>query len=144
MAYQFLQEDEDDKIVHDGRGTFVTPENADEIKDSLDDEIEGASYTTCMTIDWNFHDGKSASTTAYVENRTVNTHTVYFDVHLNSTGEMVYSSPYLPLGSKLEKFALDVDLPAGDYPATVTYVLVDEDYNEVSAVSVAITIHVLN
>lgn len=144
MAHQFLQEDEDDRNVHDGRGTFVSSENVDQIKDSMNDKIEGASYTACMNVDWNFYNGKAASTNAYVENVKENTHTVFFDVRLQSTGEVVYSSPYLPLGAKLEKFALAVDLSAGDYPAIVTYVLVDEEYNEISSVSVAVTIHVLN
>lgn len=145
MGYQFLQEDPDqEESYDDGRATFINQENVDEIKDSLDDKIEDATYTASMTVDWRFYDGKSVSTTAVVENMKDNKRTVYFDVNLKSTGELVYSSPYLPVGARLEGFALDKNLPKGDYPAVVTYYLVDDDHKVITTVSVAITIHVLN
>ena len=144
MGYQILQEEPDKEESYDGRATFVDQENVDEVRDSLDDEIEDASYTASMTVDWRFYDGKSVSTTAFVENMKDNKRTVYFDVNLKSTGELVYSSPYLPVGSKLEGFALDKELSKGDYPAVVTYYLVDDDHKVITKVSVAITIHVSN
>ena len=144
MGYQILQEEPEKEESYDGRATFVDQGNVDEIKDSLDDEIEDATYTASMTVDWRFYDGKSVSTTAFVENMKDNKRTVYFDVNLKSTGELVYSSPYLPVGAKLEGFALDKALPKGDYPAVVTYFLVDDDHKVITKVSVAITIHVLN
>lgn len=144
MAYQFLQDDPDKEELSDGRATFVNQENVDEVRDSLDDEIEDATYTASMTVDWRFYDGKSVSTTAVVENMKDNKRTVYFDVNLKSTGELVYSSPYLPVGSRLEGFALDKNLPKGEYPAVVTYYLVDDDHKVITTVSVAITIHVSN
>ena len=145
MGHQFLQEEPEKKESHeDGRATFVNQENVDEVKDSLDDKLEDLTYTTSMTVDWRFYDGKSVSTTAVVENMKDNKRTVYFDVNLRSTGELVYSSPYLPVGAKLEGFALDKNLSKGDYPAVVTYYLVDDDHKVLTKVSVAVTIHVLN
>ena len=144
MGYQFLQEDPEEEESYDGRATFVNQENVDEVRDSLDDEIEDATYTASMTVDWRFYDGKSVSTTAVVENMKDNKRTVYFDVNLKETGELVYSSPYLPVGARLEGFALDKNLPKGDYPAVVTYYLVDDDHKVITTVSVAITIHVSN
>lgn len=144
MGYQFLQKDEDDRQVHNGRATFVSEKNVDEVKELLEEEVEDAYYTASMNIDWNFYDGKSVSTNAYVENAKENNRTVYFDVNLNSTGELVYSSPYLPVGETLEGFALDKELPAGDYPAVLTYYLVDDNHEVITTVAVAITIHVLN
>ncbi len=144
MGYQILQEEPEKEESYDGRATFVDQGNVDEVRDSLDDEIEDATYTASMTVDWRFYDGKSVSTTAFVENMKDNKRTVYFDVNLKSTGELVYSSPYLPVGAKLEGFALDKALPKGDYPAVVTYFLVDDDHKVITKVSVAITIHVLN
>ena len=128
----------------DGRATFVSKENVEEVKEQLAQPIEDAYYTTSMTIDWNFYDGKSVSTNAYVENIEDNKRTVYFDVNLANTGELVYSSPYLPVGEKMQEIQLDKELSKGDYPAIITYHLVDDDHKEVAMVSVAITLHILN
>lgn len=128
----------------DGRATFVSKENLDEVKEQLAQPVEDADYTTSMTIDWNFYDGKSVSTNAYVENAIENQRTVYFDVNLTSTGELVYSSPYLPVGEKMEGIALDKQLSKGDYPAILTYHLVDDNHEEITTVSVAITLHIQN
>lgn len=144
MAYQFLQKNDDEREVYDGRATFVSEKNVDEVRDWLEEEVEDAYYTTCMTYDWSFYDGKSVSTDAYVENPTENTRIVYFDVNLANTGELVYSSPYLPVGEALQGFALDVELSTGDYPAVVTYHLVDDEHQEITTVAVSINIHVLN
>lgn len=145
LAISFFSKDDGEKETYsDGRATFVTPENVEEVKDALSQPIEDAYYTTSMTVDWTFHDGESVSTSAYVGNPTANKRTVYFDVHLKETGELVYSSPYLPVGEKMYEIKLDKALEKGDYPAIVTYHLVDDDHKELTTVSVAITIHVLN
>lgn len=102
------------------------------------------TYTTSMNSDWYFEDGTSPSSNAYVENSVVNSNTIYFEVLLSNTGETAYSSPYIPVGSALEHLALSVDLDAGDYNATCLYHLVDSSNNELSTVSVPITLHILN
>ena len=127
----------------DGRATFVSQDNVNEVLDELNEPVEDAYYMTSMTIDWNFNDGSSASSNAYVENAVENKRTVYFDVHLE-TGELVYSSPYLPVGETITGIQLDKVLEKGDYPAIITYHLVDDDHQEITSVSVAITIHILN
>lgn len=127
----------------DGRATFVSPDNVEEVKQQLSQPITDAYYKTSMTVDWYFDNGKAVSTSAYVANHEDNTRTVYFDVNLES-GDLVYSSPYLPVGEKMEQITLDKDLDAGDYPAVCTYYLVDDDHNVITHVSVAVTIHILN
>lgn len=124
------------------RATIVTPENVDEVKNK---EKVGIGYYSCkMNVDWNFKDSSSPSYNAYVANSENNNNTVYFDLILDETGELLYSSPYIPVGSELEDITLDANLKAGDYSATVTYHLVDEENNELSTVSVAVTLHVEN
>lgn len=135
---------EEKDTVTDGRATFISKENVEEVKQEMEAPVEDAYYTTSMTIDWNFYDGKSVSTNAYVANITANKRTVYFDVNLSETGELVYSSPYLPVGERMEEIALDKELPKGDYPAIITYHLVDDNHEELTTVSVAITLHILN
>lgn len=128
-----------------GRGTLVTPDNVQElIEQAQSDANTDASYTASMNIDWYFEDGASVSSNAYVENHASNSRTVYFDLFLAESEQLVYSSPYIPVGSTLQEFALDERLARGDYPAVCVYHLVDDEHNEVSTVSVAVTLHVLN
>lgn len=126
------------------REVLITPENVSEIMAGLTDKNTDKAYTTSMNIDWYFSDGLTASNNAYIENPVENSRTVYFEVKLASTSEVVYSSPYIPVGSTLKNLTLSRDIDAGDYKAIVVYHLVDDDYKEVSTVSVSVNLHILN
>lgn len=115
------------------RETVVTKENIDEVVEQIDKPVLAGQYEVMMTMEWKFKDGTS---NAYVENSTSNTHTVYFDVSLKDTGEVVYSSPFVPIGEKIQEFELDKQLEVGEYEAIVTYHLVDESEEELSTTSV--------
>lgn len=126
-----------------GRGTVVTEDNVSQLIAEAGPNAD-AAYTVSMNVEWNFENGTSPSSNAYVENDTSNSRTVYFNLLLADTSELVYSSPYIPVGSTLTGFALDKDLEAGDYLAIVEYHLVDDDHQELSTVSVTTTLHILN
>ena len=127
-----------------GRGTVVTEDNLQEIIDALNSPVEDGYFNVSQTVEWEFENGRAASSNARVRNVEDNTRTVYFDVTLNEDNRLVYTSPYIPLGEMIENFALHENLPAGVYPATVTYFLVDEDNNVVTDLSLGVTITVLN
>jgi hypothetical protein len=125
----------------------ILPENVDEVMSEWLEEPEvyvPKNFTVVQNSDWTFPDGNSESTDAYVENDIENDTAFYFDVVLDSTGELVYSSPILELGAKIEKFKLDKPVEAGDYDCTITYHLVDENQKELTTVTVGTTIKVLN
>ena len=126
-----------------GRAILLTKDNIEEFE-SQGDSVEDGYYLVTMNTSWSFDDGKSESFDAYVANAPQNTRTVYFEVFLSDTGEMVYSSPYMPVGTELQNFSLEKDLQAGDYMAVVTYHLVDDEFNEIDDVSAEIAIHILN
>ncbi len=126
------------------RDIVVTPDNVEEILEQMKETNPDNSYTASMNVDWYFEDSSTPSDNSYVENAPENGRTVYFDILLADTNEMVYTSPYIPVGSRLENIALQSDLEAGDYEAVCLYHLVDDDNNEVSTVSIAVTLHVLN
>lgn len=126
----------------DNRATIVTEENVDEVMDKMNKPVEDGYYSCQMNVDWNFKDSSKPSYNAFVANSTINTRTVYFDVNLEEDNTLVYSSPYIPVGEKLQSIELTEDLPAGDYPAVVTYHLVDDDHKELSSVSVTVTLHI--
>jgi len=123
---------------------FVNENNVEEIRKQLNEPVEDGYFKTKMSVDWNFKNGSSVSDDAFVTNSEDNTRMVYFDVILRDTDETVYSSPYLPTGTTLDEIELDKSLSAGDHNAIVTCHLVDDDKQELSTVSVAVTIHVLN
>jgi cytoskeletal protein RodZ len=132
----------------DGNGSqreVITEENAEEeVSDFFKGIPEGipTSYTVTQNSTWEFPDGKSESTNAYVENDANNATPVYFDVVVDATGETVYSSPVLELGAKLDKIKLDKELAKGEYECTLTYHLVDGEQNTLTTVNVGVTLSV--
>jgi hypothetical protein len=125
-----------------GKGVVATQENIDEILEQMNTPVKDGYYEVTMNSDWVFETAKSPSSNAYVKNKETNTRTVYFAVFLSDTGELVYTSPYLPLGSSLTNFALDKELEAGEYPAVMTYYLVDDDYNKLTDVSITVKLKI--
>lgn len=133
-----------DKPEKDNRGTVVTEKNAEEVKEQISQPVQDGYYQTSMTIDWTFDTAAAVSKDAFVENVKDNNRTVYFDVNLQDSQELVYSSPYIPIGESLSGIKLSKELAPGDYPAVLTYHLVDDEHNEVSKLAVGITLHILN
>lgn len=126
------------------RDVVVNEENAEEVAENLinTDYTPPGYYEVTMNSNWTFPDGETASTNAYVENKTTNTNDVYFDLSLENTGEIIYSSPIIPVGSHLDEVKLDTTLDAGDYECVCTYYLVDKDQNPLSHVSVSVKVKV--
>ena len=125
----------------------VTPGNVEGMISQLDagEYTPIGSYEVMMNTDWVFPDGASPSTNAYVENSINNRNTVYFTIALETDRETdIYDSPFLEPGSYIQEILLDVELPAGQYDAVLTYHLVDEQEKEVSHVSVNVTLTVSN
>lgn len=133
---------DDNRSVDGVRATVLTEENYEEVMSQVNEPVTDGYYNCQMNVEWNFASATDPSYNAYVANSTINTRTVYFDVNLEENGTLVYSSPYIPVGAELKEFALTEELPAGDYPAIVTYHLVDDDHEELSTVSVSVTIHI--
>ena len=121
---------------------FVDEDNADNVMEEMSEKVEEGMFECMMTTTWAFADGASESPNAYVANVESNRYTLYFDVYENTTNELLYSSPLLPVGSDIDNIKLDKELPAGDYDAVVMYTLVNEDNKEVSSVGFNIIISV--
>lgn len=121
---------------------IVDEDNAGDIMDEMSEKVEKGMFECKMTTAWTFDDGKSESPNAYVANVENNLYTLYFDVYEETTNELLYSSPMLPVGTELKNFKLDKELPAGEYDAVVMYTMVDENLEEVSNVGFKVTITV--
>lgn len=122
---------------------FVDEDNMEDIMEEMSDKVSKGMFECKMTTSWTFDDGKSESPNAYVANVENNLYTLYFDVYEETTNELLYSSPMLPIGTELKNFKLDKELAAGEYDAVVMYTMVDENLEEVSSVGFKVTISIL-
>lgn len=123
---------------------LVTEENVDRVMEELNksDSKAPSTFDVMMNSNWNFETGASESSNAHVTNSTANKNTVYFDVYLAQTKEVVYSSPYLKVGDDLKGFKLDKELEPGKYDAICKYYILDEDLNSLCNVSVNVTLNI--
>ncbi len=126
------------------RNVVVNKDNIEEIIAQIaeEDRTPPGNYEVTMSTTWDFADGSAISGNAYVENVEVNTNDVYFDVTLAGTGETIYKSPVIPVGSYLKDIALDAPLGKGSYDSIITYSLLDQEQNVLSTVSVGFVINV--
>lgn len=129
--------------ILEAKSSFVNENNLDEVKEKMEEPVTDNYYKVKMSFDWTFSNGGKTSEDVYVANSEDNTRTVYFDLTLAENNELLYTSPYMLLGSELKNIELEQKLEAGDYDAVVTYHLVDDDYEEVTSVSVSVKLHIL-
>lgn len=126
----------------------ITADNVEEVVEDLVQTEEDVhipqSYTVSQNSEWHFPDGNSKSTDAFVENVSYNETPVYFDVIIDDTEEVVYSSPIIELGASLSGFKLDKPLDAGTYTCTLEYHLVDDDQNTLTTVLIGATLIIEN
>lgn len=144
LVYVLTKKDVEAGPESGGRGTIITEDNVDDVINSMNEGITDATYTVTMTNRWVFEDGQAAAENFYVKNDEINKRTVYFDLILSGTDEVIYSSPYIPVGEEMDTIILDKDLDAGDYNVIMVYHLVDDDRAELTTVSVAVVIHINN
>lgn len=142
LLYILLKKEPEPEIQ--GRATIVTEDNVQDIIQSGNERNTDASYTVTMTNEWTFENGEATAQDFYVKNTENNSRTVYFDLQLRETGEVIYSSPYIPVGEAMDTFTLDEKLKAGDYNVIMVYHLVDDAKKELTTVAVAVVIHILN
>jgi hypothetical protein len=126
--------------------SVITADNIEEVLEDMEDlpDYIPKNYTVKQSSNWVFPDGTSESTNAYVENSTDNETPMYFELQVDETGDIVYSSPVLELGAKIQNFALDKPLEKGKYECTIIYHLIDDDQNELTHVNVGVNIEVEN
>lgn len=140
VIYLLLSQDAEPE--EERRNVVITPENVESVLEELDEKkVEEGYYTVTMNPTWHFESGDEVSYDAVVENVETNTNDVYFDIVLESNEEKVlYKSPVIPRGGRLEDIALDEPMEAGSYDCVVTYHLIDEAQNTLSTLRVVLNI----
>lgn len=121
----------------------VTKDNVDEVIAQMDDSDRTpiGSYEVVMNTTWTFSDDTAVSDNAYVENSVNNRNAVYFTITPEEDSEdIVYTSPEIPIGGKLENIQLEKPLGKGTHSMLLKYHLLDESGKESQSVTVKLNI----
>ena len=94
--------------------------DTDKIVDALNEKVEQGMINISMNTAPYFEDGKAEGNVMIV-NESINNYPQQVEFIRNDTGEQVYQSNAIPVGSKIERAALDVELPAGTYECTAMF-----------------------
>lgn len=112
----------DDSAVKGGWNEADT----DKIIASLNAKVEEGMINISMNTSPNFREG-TAEGNLMIVNEGINRYPQVVEISRNDTGEMIYKSGAIPVGSKIEHAKLSVDLPAGTYDCTAMFYNVDPD-----------------
>jgi hypothetical protein len=102
-----------------------------EIQEDIQDKVDQGMFETYMTTTWSFASGESPSSDAVMGNSVNNNYPFWFELTLADTGEVLFESGLLPVGTQIESITLSKDLPAGRYAAKVSIHMVDENNNPI-------------
>ena len=100
--------------------------DTDAIIAGLNEKVEQGMINISMNTSPVFADGTSEGNLMIV-NEGINNYPQIVEITRNDTGELIYKSGGIPVGSKIENAKLDVDLPAGTYECTAMFHSVDPD-----------------
>ncbi|MBQ8763774.1 MAG: hypothetical protein IJZ07_06700 [Clostridia bacterium] len=98
----------------------------DKIKEGLNEKVQAGMINISMNTAPKFENG-SAEGNLMIVNETINNYPQIVIITRNDTGEVVYESDGIAVGSKIEKAKLDVVLPAGTYECTAMFHNVDPE-----------------
>ena len=94
------------------------------IVDNLNDKVDAGMINISMNTSPVFSNGSSAGNLMIV-NESCNNYPQIVIITRNDTGEEIYRSGGIPVGSKIEAAKLNTDLPAGAYDCTAMFHNVD-------------------
>lgn len=98
----------------------------DQIVDGLNQKVEEGMINISMNTSPGFEDG-AAEGNLMIVNESVNRYPQVVEIARNDTGEQIYKSGAIPVGSKIERARLSADLDAGTYECTALFYNVDPD-----------------
>ena len=128
-----------DSSAVEGGWDNLSPE---EIAEKLNEKVAEGMINISMNTAPYFEDGKAEGNVMIV-NESINNYPQ--QVIRNDTQEVIYQSKAIPVGSKIERAALDVELPAGTYECTAMFHNLDPVSGEIIGTAGAIiTITVKN
>ena len=126
-------------IVYDSSATEGGWDNLspEEIEARLNEKVAEGMINISMNTAPYFEDGKAEGNVMIV-NESINNYPQQVEFIRNDTGEHIYQSKAIPVGSKIERAALDVELPAGTYECTAMFHNLDPVSGEIIGTAGAI------
>lgn len=98
--------------------------DADKIIENLNEKVADGMINISMNTSPTFSDG-TASGNLMIVNESINRYPQVVEITRNDNDEMIYRSGAIPVGSKIERAPLSVDLDAGTYECTAMFYNVD-------------------
>ena len=130
-----------DSSAVEGGWDNLSPE---EIAEKLNEKVAEGMINISMNTAPYFEDGKAEGNVMIV-NESINNYPQQVEFIRNDTGEQIYQSNAIPVGSKIERAKLDVVLPTGTYECTAYFHNLDPESGEIIGTAGAIiTITVKN
>ena len=123
-----------DDAAIEGGWDNLSPE---EIAEKLNEKVAEGMINISMNTAPYFEDGKAEGNVMIV-NESINNYPQQVEFIRNDTGEQIYQSKAIPVGSKIERAALDVELPAGTYECTAMFHNLDPVSGEIIGTAGAI------
>ena len=106
-----------DSSAVEGGWDNLSPE---EIAENLNEKVAEGMINISMNTAPYFENGKAEGNVMIV-NESINNYPQKVQIVRNDTGEQIYESNAIPVGSKIERAKLDVALPAGTYECTAYF-----------------------
>ena len=130
-----------DSSAVEGGWDQMTPE---EIEAALNNKVSEGMINISMNTAPYFENGTVEGNLMLV-NESINNYPQKVQIVRNDTGEQIYESGAIAVGSKIERARLDVDLPAGTYECTAYFHNLDPESGAIIGTAGAIiTITVKN
>ena len=123
-----------DSSAVEGGWDNLSPE---EIAKKLNEKVAEGMINISMNTAPYFEDGKAEGNIMIV-NESINNYPQQVEFIRNDTGEQIYQSKAIPVGSKIEHAALDVELPAGTYECTAMFHNLDPETGDIIGTAGAI------
>ena len=115
----------------------------EEVEAKLNEQLEEGMINISMNTSPWFEDDTSLGNLMIV-NETINRYPQKVEIVRNDTGEVIYTSGAIPVGSKIEAAKLDVELEAGVYECTALFHNLDDTGNIIGSAGAIITITIKN
>ena len=123
-----------DSSAVEGGWDNLSPE---EIAEKLNEKVAEGMINISMNTAPYFENG-TAEGNVMIVNESINNYPQKVQIVRNDTGEQIYESNAIPVGSKIERATLDVTLPAGTYECTAYFHNLDPETGDIIGTAGAI------
>ena len=123
-----------DSSAVEGGWDNLSPE---EIAEKLNEKVAEGMINISMNTAPYFENGTAEGNLMLV-NESINLYPQKVQIVRNDTGEQIYESGAIAVGSKIERAKLDVDLPAGTYECTAMFHNLDPETGDIIGTAGAI------